>query len=153
MQYHKGLIFILTIFFIISATSQAEILFKDNFEGDAIDNHPKNWAVGHKGLDDSKVIWDPDRPKHRVFSSPTERHDAKGAVYITGKGKANPIATILSFSMALRYSLDLDKEADNLDKAVQKVLDEGLRTKDILSKGKKEVSTSQMGDAIISKLK
>ena len=55
--------------------------------------------------------------------------------------------------MALRYSLDLDKEADNLDLAVQKVLDEGLRTKDILSKGKKEVSTSQMGDAIISKLK
>jgi len=55
--------------------------------------------------------------------------------------------------MALRYSLDLDQEADNLDKAVQKVLDDGLRTKDILSKGKKEVSTSQMGDAIISKLK
>ena len=72
---------------------------------------------------------------------------------IAGTGKANPIATILSFSMALRYSLDLDKEADNLDQAVQKVLDDGLRTKDILSKGKKEVSTSQMGDAIISKLK
>ena len=72
---------------------------------------------------------------------------------IAGKGKANPIATILSFSMALRYSLDLDKEADNLDQAVQKVLDEGLRTKDIFSKGKKEVSTQQMGDAIISKLK
>jgi len=72
---------------------------------------------------------------------------------IAGKGKANPIATILSFSMALRYSLDLEKEADNLDQAVQKVLDDGLRTKDILSKGKKEVSTSQMGDAIISKLK
>ena len=72
---------------------------------------------------------------------------------IAGTGKANPIATILSFSMALRYSLELDKEADNLDKAVQKVLDDGLRTKDILSKGKKEVSTSQMGDAIISKLK
>jgi len=55
--------------------------------------------------------------------------------------------------MALRYSLDLDKEADLLDKAVHKVLDDGLRTKDILSKGKKEVSTSDMGDAIISKLK
>ena len=65
---------------------------------------------------------------------------------------ANPIASILSFSMALRYSLDLDKEANNLDNAVQKVLDQGLRTKDILSKGKKEVSTSEMGDAIISKL-
>ena len=72
---------------------------------------------------------------------------------IAGKGIANPIATILSFSMALRHSLDLDKEADNLDQAIQKVLDDGLRTKDILSKGKKEVSTSQMGDAIISKLK
>ena len=72
---------------------------------------------------------------------------------IAGKGVANPIATILSFSMALRYSLDLAKEADNLDQAVQKVLDEGLRTKDIFSKGKKEVSTQQMGDAIISKLK
>jgi len=44
--------------------------------------------------------------------------------------------------MALRYSLDLDKEADNLDQAVQKVLDDGLRTQDILSKGKKEVTTS-----------
>ena len=72
---------------------------------------------------------------------------------IAGKGIANPIATILSFAMALRYSLDLDKEADNLEKSVQDVLDMGLRTKDILSKGMKEVSTSQMGDAIISKLK
>ena len=72
---------------------------------------------------------------------------------IARRSVANPIAAILSFSMALRYSLDLDKEADNLDQAVQKVLDDGLRTKDILSKGKKEVSTSQMGDAIISKLK
>ena len=47
----------------------------------------------------------------------------------------------------------MDKEADNLEKAVQEVLDEGLRTKDILSKGMKEVSTIEMGAAIISKLK
>ena len=71
---------------------------------------------------------------------------------IAGSGIANPIATILSFAMALKYSLDLDKESDALEKAVQSVLDEGLRTKDILSKGTKEVSTSEMGDAIISKL-
>ena len=71
---------------------------------------------------------------------------------IAGKSIANPIATILSFAMALRYSLDLDKEAEALEKAVQSVLNEGLRTKDILSKGMKEVSTSEMGDAIISKL-
>jgi 3-isopropylmalate dehydrogenase len=49
--------------------------------------------------------------------------------------------------------LDLDKEADLLDLAVQKVLNDGLRTKDIMSSGKKEVTTSVMGDAIISKLK
>jgi 3-isopropylmalate dehydrogenase len=55
--------------------------------------------------------------------------------------------------MALRYSLDLDSEADALEKAVQDVLNDDLRTKDILSEGKKEVSTSEMGDAIISKLK
>ena len=72
---------------------------------------------------------------------------------IAGKGIANPIASILSFAMALKYSLNLDKEADILENAVQEVLDEGLRTKDIISKGMKEVSTSQMGDAIISKLK
>ena len=64
----------------------------------------------------------------------------------------NPIASILSFAMALRYSLDLDNEADALEKAVQEVLNDGLRTKDILSEGMKETSTSEMGDAIISKL-
>jgi 3-isopropylmalate dehydrogenase len=55
--------------------------------------------------------------------------------------------------MALKYSLDLDKEAEQLDLAVQSVLDDGLRTKDIMSKGMKEISTSDMGDAIIAKLK
>ena len=72
---------------------------------------------------------------------------------IAGKGIANPIATILSFSMALRYSLNLDKEANVLENAVQEVLNDGLRTRDIVSKGTKEVSTTKMGDAIISKLK
>ena len=72
---------------------------------------------------------------------------------IAGQNIANPIATILSLSMSLRYSLNLDKQADLLDAAVQKVLDDGLRTKDIMSPGKKEVTTTDMGDAIISKLK
>ena len=72
---------------------------------------------------------------------------------IAGKNIANPIATVLSLSMALKYSLDLDKEAEQLDLAVQSVLDDGLRTKDIMSKNMKEVSTSDMGDAIIAKLK
>ena len=64
---------------------------------------------------------------------------------IAGKGVANPIASILSFAMALRYSLDLDNEADALEKAVQDVLNDGLRTKDILSESMKEASTSDHG--------
>ena len=54
--------------------------------------------------------------------------------------------------MALRYSLNLEKVADELDDAVQKVLDDGLRTKDIMSKENKEVSTETMGKAIIAYL-
>ena len=74
------------------------------------------------------------------------------ATYISCKALQSPVATILSVSMSIRYSLDLDKEADALEKAVQDVLNDGLRTKDILSEGMKEASTSEMGDAIISKL-
>ena len=54
--------------------------------------------------------------------------------------------------MALRYSLDLDKEADNLDQAVQKVLDDGLRTKDI-AQGAQWCKTSEMGDSIASQIR
>ena len=67
---------------------------------------------------------------------------------IAGQDKANPIATILSAAMMLRYSLDLDKEADAVEAAVQKVLTEGYRTCDIMSEGCTEVGTSKMGDLI-----
>ena len=72
---------------------------------------------------------------------------------IAGKNIANPLASILSFSMALRYSFDMDKEADMLDQAVKDVLKDGHRTQDIMEKGQKKVSTSEMGDLVISKLK
>ena len=67
---------------------------------------------------------------------------------IAGQNKANPIATILSAAMMLRYSLDLDKEADAVETAVQKVLTEGYRTGDIMSDGCKLVGTREMGDLI-----
>lgn len=67
---------------------------------------------------------------------------------IAGQDKANPIATILSAAMMLRYSLDLDKEADAVEMAVQKVLTEGYRTGDIMSDGCKAVGTEEMGDLI-----
>ncbi|MEI3218900.1 MAG: 3-isopropylmalate dehydrogenase [Lachnoclostridium sp.] len=67
---------------------------------------------------------------------------------IAGKGIANPIATILSAAMMLRFSFDLDKEADAIEKAVEKVLKEEYRTIDIMSEGKKQVGTAEMGDLI-----
>ncbi len=127
---------------------QFDVIVTDNLFGDILSDEAA-MLTGSLGLLPSASLGAKDKNgKMRSMYEPVHG----SAPDIAGTGKANPIATILSFSMALRYSLDLDKEADNLDQAVQKVLDDGLRTKDILSKGKKEVSTSQMGDAIISKL-
>lgn len=67
---------------------------------------------------------------------------------IAGQNKANPIATILSAAMMLRYSFDLDKEADAIEAAVKEVLKQGYRTVDIMSEGHTLVGTKEMGDAI-----
>ncbi|MDF0601104.1 3-isopropylmalate dehydrogenase [Psychromarinibacter sp. C21-152] len=72
---------------------------------------------------------------------------------IAGQGKANPIACILSFAMALRYSFDAGDEAQRLESAVNAVLADGLRTADLLGQeGVEPVTTAQMGDAILAKL-
>jgi 3-isopropylmalate dehydrogenase len=71
---------------------------------------------------------------------------------IAGKGLANPIATIASFAMALRYSCAMASEADLIDKAIADVLSDGYRTGDIMQPGMKQVGTSEMGDAILGKL-
>ena len=71
---------------------------------------------------------------------------------IAGQGIANPLAQILSFSMLLRYSFDMFEDADLVDQAVENVLDQGLRTGDIMGEGKTQVSTTEMGDAITKEL-
>ena len=72
---------------------------------------------------------------------------------ITGQGKANPIACILSFAMALRYSFDQGDEAARLEDAVNAVLADGLRTADLMGpEGGTPISTTEMGDAIVAKL-
>ena len=71
---------------------------------------------------------------------------------IAGQNIANPLATILSVAMMLRYSLDDTANADRIEAAVNKVLDQGLRTADIYSAGMKKVSTSEMGDAVVAAL-
>ena len=69
---------------------------------------------------------------------------------IAGKGIANPIATILSAAMMLRFSFDLDQEADAIENAVENVLKDGYRTIDIMSKGKVQIGTAEMGNKICS---
>ena len=128
---------------------QFDVIVTDNLFGDILSDEAA-MLTGSLGLLPSASLGAKDKNgKMRSMYEPVHG----SAPDIAGTGKANPIASILSFAMALRYSFDLEKEADSLENAVQSVLDQGLRTKDILSKGKKEVSTTQMGDAIISKLK
>nr|WP_300308200.1 3-isopropylmalate dehydrogenase [Halomonas sp.] len=71
---------------------------------------------------------------------------------IAGQNVANPLATILSVAMMLRYSLDEAALAERIEAAVGKVLDEGLRTADIASSGTRQVSTTEMGDAVLAAL-
>ena len=71
---------------------------------------------------------------------------------IAGKNLANPIATVLSAAMMLRYSFDMDKEADAIEAAVQQVLTEGYRTGDIYSEGCRKVGTIEMGDLIAARI-
>ena len=71
---------------------------------------------------------------------------------IAGKRVANPLATILSFAMALRFSYDLAEEADMMEAAVQKVLATGMRTADIMQSGKAKVSTDVMGDSLLMEM-
>jgi len=72
---------------------------------------------------------------------------------IAGQGAANPLATILSVAMMLRYSLDESAMADCIEKAVEQVLDQGLRTSDIMSDGMQQVGTEEMGSAVIAAMK
>ncbi len=71
---------------------------------------------------------------------------------IAGKNMANPLATIISAAMMLRYSLAESAQADRIEQAVRQVLENGLRTADIYSEGMKKVSTSEMGDAVVASL-
>ena len=71
---------------------------------------------------------------------------------IAGQGLANPLAALLTFAMALRYSFEMIAEAEHIETACRGVLDDGLRTADIMEAGKTRVSTSEMGVAVLRAL-
>ena len=102
---------------------QFDVIVTDNLFGDMLSDEAA-MLTGSLGLLPSASLGAKDKNGNmRSLYEPVHG----SAPDIAGQGIANPIATILSFAMALRYSLDLDKEADSLEKAVQDVLDEGLR--------------------------
>ena len=113
---------------------QFDVILADNLFGDMLSDEAAMLA-GSLGLLPSASLGAKDK-NGRVRSLYERVHGS--APDIAGKNIANPIATILSFAMALKYSLNLDKEAELLNTSVQNVLDSGLRTKDIMSVGKKK---------------
>ncbi|MGH6946574.1 MAG: 3-isopropylmalate dehydrogenase [Kiloniellales bacterium] len=125
---------------------QFDVIVTDNLFGDVLSDCAA-MLTGSLGMLPSASLGDPDDTgRRRSLYEPV--HGT--APDIAGQGKANPIATILSFAMMLRYSLDLEKEAALVERAVDRVLNDGLRTADIAGPGDKPVSTKAMGEAVVA---
>jgi 3-isopropylmalate dehydrogenase len=134
---------------LVRAPKQFDVILTDNLFGDILSDCAA-MLTGSLGMLPSASLGAPmanGRPK--AMYEPVHG----SAPDITGQGKANPIACILSFAMALRYSFDQGAEADRLEGAVEKVLADGVRTADLLGEeGVTPVSTTEMGDAILAAL-
>ncbi|TWG97065.1 3-isopropylmalate dehydrogenase [Mesorhizobium sp. J18] len=129
---------------------QFDVIVTDNLFGDMLSDVAA-MLTGSLGMLPSASLGAPD-PKTRTRKALYEPVHGS-APDIAGQGIANPIAMIASFAMCLRYSFNMVAEADRLEAAIAAVLEDGLRTKDIMSEGMKEVVTSQMGDAIVEKFR
>ena len=128
---------------------QFDVIVTDNLFGDILSDQAA-MLTGSLGMLPSASLSEKDK-NGRIRSMYEPCHGS--APDIAGQGIANPFAMILSFAMALKYSLDLDKVADDIESAVKAVLKDGLRTPDIMENGKRKVSTSEIGSAVIEKLK
>jgi len=134
---------------LVRAPKQFDVILTDNLFGDILSDCAA-MLTGSLGMLPSASLGAPaanGRPK--ALYEPVHG----SAPDITGQGKANPIACILSFAMALRYSFDQGEEAGRLEAAIEKVLADGARTADLMGKeGGSAISTTQMGDAILEAL-
>jgi len=124
--------------------SQFDVIVTDNLFGDILSDAAA-MLTGSLGMLPSASLGEPGKPGvyEPVHGSAPD---------IAGQNKANPLATILSFAMALRYSLDEGVIADKIENAVQQVLENGTRTADIMADGCTQVGTDAMGDALIDAL-
>jgi 3-isopropylmalate dehydrogenase len=127
---------------------QFDVIVTDNLFGDILSDEA-SMCTGSLGMLPSASLGAPDESGRRhAMYEPVHG----SAPDIAGSGKANPLATVLSYGMCLRYSFDMLEDADMIDQAVQNVLNAGLRTADIMEAGKKEISTTQMGAALLAEL-
>jgi len=128
---------------------QFDVIVTDNLFGDMLSDIAA-MLTGSLGMLPSASLGEIDAKTKRRKAMYEPVHGS--APDIAGKGMANPLAMIASFGMALRYSFNMGKEADLLDAAIAATLAKGLRTADIKSEGAKIVSTSEMGEAVVSEL-
>ncbi|MGI3127196.1 3-isopropylmalate dehydrogenase [Nitratireductor sp. PBL-C9] len=129
---------------------QFDIIVTDNLFGDMLSDVAA-MLTGSLGMLPSASLGAPDEKtgSRKALYEPVHG----SAPDIAGQGIANPIAMIASFAMCLRYSFNMVEEADRLEKAIAAVLEDGLRTRDLMSEGMTEVGTTAMGDAIVAKYK
>jgi len=127
---------------------QFDVIVTDNLFGDLLSDCAA-MLTGSLGMLPSASLGAVDETgRRRAMYEPVHG----SAPDIAGKGLANPLATLLSYAMMLRYSFELGEDADLIEAAVGDVLGAGLRTKDIMTPGAKQVSTREMGAALIAAL-
>ncbi|WP_122580224.1 3-isopropylmalate dehydrogenase, partial [Pseudomonas viridiflava] len=129
---------------LVRAPKQFDVIVTDNLFGDILSDQA-SMLTGSIGMLPSASL----DTNNKGMYEPCHG----SAPDIAGKGIANPLATILSVSMMLRYSFNLTDAADAIEKAVSVVLDQGLRTGDIFSTGNTKVGTQEMGDAVVAALR
>ncbi len=133
---------------LVRAPKQFDVIVTDNLFGDILSDIA-SMLTGSLGMLPSASLGAA-TPTRRARGMYEPVHGS--APDIAGQNLANPIASILSFAMALRYTLELGADADLLEQAVQDVLSDGVRTGDIMQAGMTKTSTQGMGDAILAKL-
>lgn len=133
---------------LVRAPKQFDVIVTDNLFGDMLSDEAA-MLTGSIGMLPSASLGAPDaKGRRRALYEPVHG----SAPDIAGKGAANPIAMITSLAMALRYSFDMGEAADLVEKAITGVLDQGLRTGDIMQDNRRRVSTAEMGKAIVKEM-
>jgi len=133
---------------LVRAPKQFDVIVTDNLFGDMLSDEAA-MLTGSLGMLPSASLGAADERGHRrALYEPVHG----SAPDIAGQGIANPIATVASLAMCLRYSFFLGETADRIDGAIAKVLDQGLRTADIKQEGCRTVGTREMGEAILAAL-